>query len=695
MFSVIMIFVTSVIFAAENGPDILKFGNSFRNNELKPSGSTLEWINVNTSPETWRTVKNELICSGKPTGVMRSSKEYQNFILHVEWKHMQPGGNSGVFVWSSAIIPANAELPDGVEVQMLDAGWVDQNTRNGIRPPVAYANGELFGVGGVRTIPDNPRGSRSRAVENRCRQAGEWNTYDVVCVDGTIKLSVNGKFVNGITGSSKQKGFICLESEGSEIHFRNLRITELPGDNPELIAPASFDPPLSLHPQNLHYFLFRGKPAILIGSTEHYGAVMNLDFDYNTYFEELAASGLNITRTFTGIYVEPQGAFNIKKNSMAPAPGRFICPWARSTEPGYANGGNKFDLGKWDPEYFARLKEFISAAGKKDIIVELDLFSNFYDTVQWKLSPLNYRNNINDVPETDNWKDVLSLKNPVLVGVQEKMVRKIVSELRDFDNLYYEVCNEPYFGDTIALQEWERHMTAVVVDAEKDYKNKHLISNNIQNEYRLLENPRDGVSVYNFHYAAPPRTVAANYRLKSVIGDNETGFDGIEDAAYRKEAWDFILSGGALYNNLDYSFTSDNEDGSFIVTKGQPGGGGKSLRNQLKLLVEFMSELDFIHMNPLTSEKVKVVQPENETVHGLGNETVTVLYIINKNCGSSGVDVLLGSGSYNLTWINPVSGEKRISAVKDHPGGWMRASFEGCREDMALKIEKNEVVSPG
>ena len=87
---------------------------------------------------------------------------------------------------------------------------------------------KIFGVGGIETVPDNPRGRRSKSIENRCKGRGEWNTYDVVCVDGTIKLSVNGKFVNGISKATKKAGFICLESEGAEIHFRNIRIIQLP-----------------------------------------------------------------------------------------------------------------------------------------------------------------------------------------------------------------------------------------------------------------------------------------------------------------------------------------------------------------------------------------------------------------------------------------------------------------------------------
>lgn len=188
----------------------------------------IKWINVNTAPDTWKVKGSELVCTGKPIGVMRSEKQYENFILHVEWMHIEPGGNSGVFVWSAANPDAESRLPDGVEVQMLELDWVNLNKRDGETPPIAYVHGELFGVGGVTTLPDNPRGARSRSVENLCKGKGEWNTYEVVCVDGTVKLSVNGKFVNGLSQSSQKKGYLCLESEGAEIHFRNLKIIELP-----------------------------------------------------------------------------------------------------------------------------------------------------------------------------------------------------------------------------------------------------------------------------------------------------------------------------------------------------------------------------------------------------------------------------------------------------------------------------------
>ena len=232
MKNIILVLLVILLSAGANAQKpLFSFGKELNQQEIIPGekvkGEPVQWIQVNTEEETWKVNGDELVCTGLPIGVVRSEKKYENFILHIEWKHMEAGGNSGTFVWSDAE-PGENRLPNGVEVQMLELDWVNQNMRNGEKPPIAYVHGELFGVGGVEIVPDNPRGKRSKSIENRCKGKGEWNTYDVVCVDGTIKLSVNGKFVNGISKSTKKDGYICLEAEGAEIHFRNIRITELP-----------------------------------------------------------------------------------------------------------------------------------------------------------------------------------------------------------------------------------------------------------------------------------------------------------------------------------------------------------------------------------------------------------------------------------------------------------------------------------
>jgi hypothetical protein len=199
------------------------------------------WVDVNTSPETWSVKDGLLVCRGLPIGVMRSEKQYENFVLHIEWRHMEAGGNSGVFVWSEGSIPESRRLPKGMEVQMLELDWVNQHRlKNGEPNDIGYISGELFGANGLTATPDNPRGRRSKSRELRCKGKDEWNVYDVVCVDGTVKLSINGKFVNSIRDSSMRKGYLCLESEGAEIHFRNIRILELPAGitTPEQSAPV-------------------------------------------------------------------------------------------------------------------------------------------------------------------------------------------------------------------------------------------------------------------------------------------------------------------------------------------------------------------------------------------------------------------------------------------------------------------------
>ena len=135
--------------------------------EFKPlfDGKTLDgWVDVNTSPDTWSVKDGALVCSGTPIGVMRSEKQYENFILSIEWMHLEAGGNSGVFVWSEGEVVRENRLPSGVEVQMLENDY--PKIHNRVRE---YVSGELFGAGTVTTIPDHPRGKRSSSVVYRCK----------------------------------------------------------------------------------------------------------------------------------------------------------------------------------------------------------------------------------------------------------------------------------------------------------------------------------------------------------------------------------------------------------------------------------------------------------------------------------------------------------------------------------------------
>ncbi len=358
------------------------------------------------------------------------------------------------------------------------------------------------------------------------------------------------------------------------------------------ISRAGAAKPLSLHPDNPHYFLFRGKPAILISSGEHYGAVLNLDFDYLPCLDELQSKGLNHTRTFSGTYREVPASFGITDNTLAPKPHRYLAPWARSDTPGYFDGGNKFDLTKWDENYFRRLKDFVAQAGRRGIVVEINLFCPLYDEVLWRANPMNATNNINGFGHAVRG-EVYTLKHDDLTAVQKAVARKIVEALNEFDNLYYEVCNEAWLGG-VTLP-WQNEIAATIVETEASLPGKHLISLNLGG-LKITE-PNAAVSIYNFHHAAPAEAVAANYGLNRVIGDNETGFRGRENLAYRTEAWDCVIAGGALFSSLDYSFTPAHPDGSFLEYK-SPGGGNATLRQQLRVLKNFIHDFEFVRMTP-------------------------------------------------------------------------------------------------
>jgi len=460
---------------------------------------------------------------------------------------------------------------------------------------------------------------------------------------------------------------------------------------------AGAQKPVALHPDNPHYFLFRGKPTVLITSAEHYGAVLNLDFDYRKYLDTLAKDGLNNTRTFSGAYVEPLGAFKITRNTLAPDKGRFIAPWARSDTSGYPHGGNKFDLTKWNADYFKRLKDFVTHAGRRGVVVEYTFFCPFYEEGQWKLSPQNAANNVNGIGAVSRTNVYTLDKHDGLLAVHEALVRKVVAELKDFDNVMYEICNEPYFGGVTLA--WQHRIADVIADAEKDFPNKHLITQNIANGKVKIENPHPAVSVFNFHYAQPADTVSLNYHLNKVIGDNETGFRGTNDLPYRVEAWEFILAGGALYNNLDYSFVAGHEDGTFVFPADQPGGGNPAFRRQMKILKNFIHDFDFLRMKPLTSALETVSLDAGYATRVLAQPgKAYAIYLGPKNpreaakqkpqdCNAT-IAIELPGGTYRSQWINTLTGKIDQREEHRHKGGRLVLKSPPYREDIALKLTK-------
>jgi hypothetical protein len=186
------------------------------------NGSDLSgWVPVQVAPTTFTVRDGLIVCTGVPTGVMRTERQYENFILELDYMHLVPGGNSGLFIWSDAITAVGQPFTRAIEVQILD-GQTNENYTS---------HGDVFSIHGAHMKPDRPHpGGWERCLpsEHRANPAGQWNHYRVECNDGSIKLAVNGKVVSGGHDISPRKGYVCLESEGGTVHFRNIRIKELP-----------------------------------------------------------------------------------------------------------------------------------------------------------------------------------------------------------------------------------------------------------------------------------------------------------------------------------------------------------------------------------------------------------------------------------------------------------------------------------
>jgi len=474
-----------------------------------------------------------------------------------------------------------------------------------------------------------------------------------------------------------------------------------------LSAQQKNERPISLYPQNPHYFLYRDRAVALVGSGEHYGAVLNGDFDYHKYLATLTADGMNYTRLFGGSYVEvPAKSFGILRNDLAPAEGRFVAPWVRSETVGYAGGGNKFDLEKWNPEYFSRLHDFLGEAARRGIVVEITLFSSQYGEMQWNVSPFKRENNVNATAAID-WKKLNTLENGNILGYQERYARKLVREANAYPNVIFEIANEPWsdrpvltdvvnpylftgrdqYPNSVDLPDgatmlWQARVTEWIASEEAGLANKHLIAQDCCNFRYAARDVLPGVSVVNFHYAYP-EAATLNYGLGKALSYDETGFLGRDDESYARQAWNFMLSGGGVFDHLDYSFSVGHEDGTDLERNG-PGGGSPGLRKRLRILSEFLQGLPLVEMGPDFS---LVKHAGGVVTHTLSSgKGQYAMYV--DGIGPAEMVLSLPAGEYELLWVDV--GQGRRSAIEEfhHAGGDRVVKSPAFKSGIALKLRR-------
>ncbi len=467
--------------------------------------------------------------------------------------------------------------------------------------------------------------------------------------------------------------------------------------------------PIRLHPENPHYLEYRGEPLVLVTSAEHYGAVINGAFDYERYLETLDSDGMNYTRIFTGAYVEnAESTFGIARNTLGPeSPELFISPWQRTDTPGANDGGNLFDLNRWNPSYFERLRSFVRQAEERDIIIEVTFFSSIYRESNWEVSPLHSKNNTNGLPAVP-FRKVHTLENGGRLPYQLTYVRKIVTELNEFDNVFFELQNEPWSDQgevrlfanpnnnggrdgwwtkiavaTDASLAWQHQISRTIADTEAELPKRHLIAQNYANFKYPVPDVDSLVSIVNFHYAWP-EAVALNYGHRRVISFDESGFTGDEDATYRKQAWRFMIAGGGIFNNLDYSFVAGFEDGTFDADS--PGGGSPELRKQLRILSELLNKLDLPGYIP---DRNLVISAPGFLTQSLVKPTKSGIVYLERVDRSDNESIVLAvePGSYHVEWIDPVSGET-IEATSAHTdSGALHLACPEIDEDAVLMFD--------
>ena len=468
--------------------------------------------------------------------------------------------------------------------------------------------------------------------------------------------------------------------------------------------------PICPFPANPHYFTYKGKPTVLITSDQHYGAVINADFDYVKFLDALARYGMNFTRIYPGAYIERDGDF-VKDNNLGPRNGRQILPWARTRQTGAHEvlGGFKLDLDRWNEEYFARLRGFIQGAMERDIIVDIAFFNGMY-TERWPFQALYHTNNIQGVGTCDS-PHVQTLQDAALADRHEAYVRKITAEVAGFPNVLLDICDEPHVdrGRPEEYNPWISRLIEAVMDQEKALPRKHVIVQTIEPYVKGM--PKDSPA----DFSSDPRVTATAHEYCWGITHLDTEYEHakpmilIETNYYpdqyagnkidssRVEGWEFIVGGGAAFMHLNSLYSTFNA--------GAEGTENDLLLGQLKSLKDFMGRFDLSVMRQDRGLVTGGV-PAGAFARAISGGRRHGLYIHHsKYAGwplpelsmgscyepvpgdySVSLELQLPRGAYTAEWIEPKSGRSLRTDAFDHAGGMRTIATPHYAVDIALDL---------
>jgi hypothetical protein len=486
-----------------------------------------------------------------------------------------------------------------------------------------------------------------------------------------------------------------------------------------LMTTVSANSQVTVCPANSHYLFYKNKPLVLITSDHHYGAIIDLDFDYVKYLDYLAYNDMNLTRIYPGGMFEPSDKY-LPGNPLGPRPGRQLLPWAKSIQTGantlLSESGKpsfKYDLDKWNPEYFARLKAFVELARKKDIIVEIPFFNGMYADC-WPLMAMYHGNNIQNIGQYE-MKDcglftTMKSQNQDVIKYQKEYIKKIVTELNEFDNLIFDICDEPSLQglpdgsiilrpDSIIIP-WIKTMKEAYSKAEESLPKKHILGQTVQScSPDLSDEP--WCKWLPTEYVGPAeKAFNLNYKSNKPIIDVETNYFGISLTknaytadAVRLEGWWFMLGGGAGIINLNGEFFRGKESGS-VITQTQ-------IVPQKKILKEFMNSLDLAGLSRFSKFSVTPAGSLSSGIAESGKQYAIYLFhaTSDNEWGCSFVpkpanyrDTLtldaIPSSSYSVEWVDPSSGALKSSESLSCKGGDLKLITPPYSLDIVLRLIK-------
>jgi hypothetical protein len=490
-----------------------------------------------------------------------------------------------------------------------------------------------------------------------------------------------------------------------------------------LLPVSSMKSQVAVSKINPHYLFYKSKPIILITSDHHYGAVIDLDFNFVKYLSYLSDNGLNLTRIYPGGMFEPPDKY-LPGNPLGPRPGRQLLPWLKTGQQGadskLAETGKpsfRYDLDKWNPEYFARLKAFVKLAREKNIIVEIPFFNGMYADC-WPLMAMYHGNNIQNVGQYEA-KDcglftTMDNRNTDVIKYQKEYIKKIVTELNDFDNLIYDICDEPSLqglpdGNIIVRSDslitpWINTMKDAFESAEEQLPKKHILGQTVQNLSPDLSGEQWCMWLPTEYVSPAEKALMLDYSRKKPVINVETNYFGMSltKSAYtaeavRLEGWWFILGGGAGLINLNGEFCRGNESGGSITQT--------VIVPQKKILNNFMNSLDLNGLSRFNDFSVTGSGILSSGISEKGKQYAVYLFHAapDSEWGSNFVpgpgsycDTLtiknVPASSYLAEWIDPVSGAIKGSELLKWRGGDLKLITPVYPLDIALRLIKKNLA---